>query len=128
MKFKFLPKFAKFGAFALIVTAAMAGSYIYRGVSPVTEAVATTNMSAAPNETLQKPVIALPDFEKIAAQQGGGEYKRVGYGQNRPFRVSGFSANGSERSVLSILPPLPDARTARKRAYPWSRFRFHRKS
>jgi serine protease Do len=70
MKMKYLPKFAKYGAFALVVAVAMTGSYIYRGVSPVTEAVATTNMSAAPSEASQKPAVVLPDFEKIAAQQG----------------------------------------------------------
>jgi serine protease Do len=73
MKSKFLPKFAKYGAFALVITAAMAGSYIYRGIPPVKDAAATTNVtavSAAPNEALQKPAVTLPDFEKIAAQQG----------------------------------------------------------
>jgi serine protease Do len=74
MKSKILPKFARYGAFVLVITAAIAGSYIYRGIPPVRDAGATTNVtaavSAAPNEALQKPVITLPDFEKIAAQQG----------------------------------------------------------
>src|SRR5665811_1414725 len=73
MKSRTLPKFAKYSVFVLLVTTAMAGGYIYRGIS-VVDAGATTNMTAAatatPNETLQKPTVTLPDFEKIAAQQG----------------------------------------------------------
>ena len=68
-----MPKFAKYGAFALVVAAAMGGSYYYRGITPVTDASATTNMSSAvysaPSDAAQK-VIALPDFEQIAAKQG----------------------------------------------------------
>jgi len=74
MKSNILPKFAKYGAFALFVFAAMAGSYFYRGIPPVMDAGATTNAIAAATsvskEALQKPAITLPDFEKIAAQQG----------------------------------------------------------
>ena len=73
MNSKFMPKFAKYGAFALVVAAAMGGSYYYRGITPVTDASATTNMSSAvysaPSDAAQK-VIALPDFEQIAAKQG----------------------------------------------------------
>jgi serine protease Do len=74
MKSNILPKFAKYGAFALVITAAMAGSYIYRSIPSVKDASANTNVtasaSAAPNEAVQKPAITLPDFEQIAAQQG----------------------------------------------------------
>jgi serine protease Do len=93
MKFKFLPQFAKYGAFALVIAAAMTGSYIYRGTLPVTEAAATTNMSAPASETSQKPVIALPDFEKIAAQQGPA--------------VVNISVSGTVKTGLSGFPGFP---------------------
>jgi serine protease Do len=95
MKSKILPKFAKYGAFALVVTAAMAGSYIYRGVPPVMDAGATTNLTvpAAPSEALQKPTMALPDFEKIAAQQGPA--------------VVNISVSGTVKTGLSGFPGFP---------------------
>ena len=97
MKSKFLPKFAKYGAFALVVATAMAGSYYYRGVTPVMDASATTNMTtaahSAPNEVSQKPVIALPDFEKIAAQQGPA--------------VVNISVSGSVKTGLSGFQGFP---------------------
>ena len=97
MKSNVLPKFAKFGAFALVITAAMAGSYVYRGIPPVKDAAATTNatatVSAVSNETLQKPVVALPDFEKIAAQQGPA--------------VVNISVSGTVKTGLSGLPGFP---------------------
>ena len=74
MKLKFLPKFAKFGVFVSVVAATMTGSYVYWGISPVSEASATTNTAAivtpVTSRTLQKSSVALPDFESIAAQQG----------------------------------------------------------
>jgi serine protease Do len=74
MKSKFLPKFARYGAFVSIAAAVMAGSYFYSGISPIEEARATTNMpaavSSATNQTLHKTSVVLPDFESIAAQEG----------------------------------------------------------
>ena len=96
MKSRTLPKFAKYGVFALLVTAAMAGGYIYRGISPVVDAGATTNITAvaaAPNETLQKPTVTLPDFEKIAVQQGPA--------------VVNISVSGTVKTGLSGLPGFP---------------------
>jgi len=97
MKSGTLPKFAKYGAFALLVTMTMAGGYIYRGISPVGEAGATTNMTAAaiaaPKETLQKPVVTLPDFAKIAAQQGPA--------------VVNISVSGTVKTRFSGIPGLP---------------------
>jgi serine protease Do len=95
MKSRTLPKFAKYGVFALLVTAAMEGGYIYRGIFPVVDAGATTNMTAvaaAPNETLQKPTVTLPDFEKIAAQQGPS--------------VVNISVSGTVKTRFSGLPQM----------------------
>ncbi len=95
MKSRTLPKFAKYSVFVLLVTAAMAGGYIYRGIS-VVDAGATTNMTAAatatPNETLQKPTVTLPDFEKIAAQQGPS--------------VVNISVSGTVKTRFSGLPQM----------------------
>ena len=97
MKSKFLPKFAKYGAFALVVVAVTAGSHLYQGISPVTEAVATTNAVAAvspvTNGTLNKPAIALPDFATIAAQEGPA--------------VVNISVSGTVKTTLSGIPGLP---------------------
>lgn len=73
MKAKNLLNLVKYGALAVIVATVSAGSYYYRGILPVVDANATSNeivTAAAPNAVLQKPAIALPDFEQIAAQQG----------------------------------------------------------
>jgi len=97
MKLKILPQFAKYGAFALVVVAAMAGSYYYRGITPVTYAGAATNTQtaavSASNEVSRTPVIALPDFEKIAAQQGPA--------------VVNISVSGSVKTGLSGFPGFP---------------------
>lgn len=95
MKTNDLPKFARYGALALVVATAMAGSYYYMGIPPVRDAGATTNAvvaaSAAPSEVTQKPSITLPDFEKIAAQQGPA--------------VVNISVSGTVKTGLSGLPP-----------------------
>ena len=94
---KIMPKFAKYGAFALVVAAAMGGSYYYRGIPPVAEASATTSM-AAPDSAMsrtasQTPVMALPDFEKIAAQQGPA--------------VVNISVSGTVKTGMSGFPGFP---------------------
>jgi len=97
MKSKFLPKFAGYGAFVLVVAAAMTGSYIYPGISPVYEARAGTNMPAAVTTTTsriaQKPSLVLPDFESIAAQQGPA--------------VVNISVSGTEKTGFSGFQGLP---------------------
>jgi len=97
MKSRTLPKFAKYGMFALLVAVAVAGGYNYRGISPVMDAGATTNMTAAataaPNDTLQKPSVTLPDFETIAAQQGPA--------------VVNISVSGTVKTRFSGIPGIP---------------------
>lgn len=95
MKAKDSAKFARYGALALVVATAMAGSYYYMGIPPVRDAGAATNVvaavNAAPNEGTQKPSITLPDFEKIAAQQGPA--------------VVNISVSGTVKTGLAGLPP-----------------------
>ncbi len=97
MKSKNLLNFAKYGAFALVVAVATAGSQIYRNLSPVDEARATTNMSAvatpATRESLQKATVTLPDFESIATQQGPA--------------VVNISVSGTVKTGLSGVPGFP---------------------
>ena len=97
MKSRTLPNFAKYGVFALLVTAATAGGYIYRDISPVLDASATTNTAevatAKPNETLHKPTVMLPNFEQIASQQGPS--------------VVNISVSGTVRTRFSGLPGMP---------------------
>jgi serine protease Do len=95
MKSRTLPKFAKYSIFALLVTTAMAGGYMYRGISLVGDAGATTNITAVAatqNETLQKPSVMLPDFETIAAQQGPS--------------VVNISVSGTVKTRFSGLPQM----------------------
>ncbi len=95
MKAKNLPKIAKYGTLALIVSATMAGSYLYQGVAPFSDAGATSNaaVTAPATPVMPKPVIALPDFETIAAQQGPA--------------VVNISVSGSVKTGLSGFPGLP---------------------
>ena len=60
MKSKFLPKFAGYGVFVLVVAAAMTGSYVYRGISPVNEALAGTNMPVAVTATTSRTSATVP--------------------------------------------------------------------
>jgi serine protease Do len=95
MKLKFLPKFAGYGVFVL-VAAAMTGSYVYSGISPVHEALAATNMPAAVTTTTSRtsqPSLVLPDFESIAAQEGPA--------------VVNISVSGTEKTGFSGFQGLP---------------------
>jgi len=97
MNKRFLPEFVKFGVFAFIVTVAMVVSYYYRGISPVIDAGATTNVATvnatSQNESIQKPTVTLPDFEKIAAQQGPA--------------VVNISVSGTVKTRFSGVPGIP---------------------
>jgi len=97
MKPGILPKFARIGTIATIITVVMAGGYWYRGMSPVGVAAATTNAvapeSVTPNETLQKPTVTLPDFETIAAKQGPA--------------VVNISVSGTVKTRFSGFPGFP---------------------
>ncbi|MGA8862894.1 MAG: DegQ family serine endoprotease [Gallionella sp.] len=96
MKSKFLPKFAKYGVMTLVITAAMTGGYVYRGISPIDTANASTNTIVAipaTRQTLQRPSAGLPDFESIAADQGPA--------------VVNISVSGTEKTGFSGFQGIP---------------------
>jgi serine protease Do len=96
MESKILSKSLKYSVFTLAVIAALEGSYIYRAIPSVSDAGATTNVTAAviaPSGALTKPGVTLPDFAQIAAQQGPA--------------VVNISVSGTVKTRLSGVPGMP---------------------
>jgi len=92
MKSKILPKFNKYGVTVLVVAAAM--SVFYWGVTPVEAANARTNTTVAvTKQTLQESSSGLPNFERIAAQQGPA--------------VVNISVSGTEKTGYSGFQGMP---------------------
>jgi serine protease Do len=96
MESKILSKSLKYSVFTLAVIAALEGSYIYRAIPSVSDAGATTNVTAAviaPSGALTKPGVTLPDFAQIAAKQGPA--------------VVNISVSGTVKTRLSGVPGMP---------------------
>jgi serine protease Do len=97
MQFKNLPNPIKYGGIvltvALVITAASAGGYFYRGSSFVGEAKATPSLVPSTQESRQIPVVTLPDFAEIASQQGPA--------------VVNISVSGSVKTGFSGFPGFP---------------------
>ena len=93
MSIKNLPSPIKYAAIAVVITAATASGYLYRGLDYMSEAKATTSMTPHPVESHKNPVITLPDFAEIASQQG--------------LAVVNISVSGSVKTGFSGLPDFP---------------------
>lgn len=77
---------------AVIIAAAIAGAYVYRGHETVAE-VRPTSSPAAQVAAVNKPSLALPDFADIVARQGAA--------------VVNISVSGTVKTRLSKFPSLP---------------------
>jgi serine protease Do len=93
MKLTNFPNVIKYGALALIITATMAGGYIYHDIPYVGQANATTNTASSPAGPFPKSSITLPDFSDIVAQQGPA--------------VVNVSVSGTIKTGISGFPGFP---------------------